>query len=102
MCHQLFKHGLTARRQCDMDAGLAAVFAAVVAALGGIIVAIIQMKNFAEENRKDHAVVQKRLDNLIDMVAKQGAKLTSHLDWHLTKEPSKDLKVKQVATRKKK
>ena len=86
-----------------MDAGLAVVFAAVVAALGGIIVAIIEMRNLAKENRKDHAIVQKRLDNLIDMVGKQGAKLTSHLDWHLTtKEPSKDLKVKQVATRKKK
>jgi len=86
-----------------MDAGLAVVFAAVVAALGGIIVAIIEMRNLAKENRKDHAIVQKRLDNLIDMVGKQGAKLTSHLDWHLTKEPSKDpSKVKQVATRKKK
>jgi hypothetical protein len=86
-----------------MDAGLAAVFAAVVAALGGIIVAIIQMKNLAKENRTDHAIVQKRLDNLIDMVGKQGAKLTSHLDWHVTKEPSGSLtKTKQVATRKKK
>jgi hypothetical protein len=86
-----------------MDAGLAAVFAAVVAALGGIIVAIIQMKNLATENRNDHAIVQKRLDNLIDMVGKQGAKLTSHLDWHVTKEPSGSLtKTKQVATRKKK
>jgi hypothetical protein len=86
-----------------MDAGLAVVFAAVVAALGGIIVAIIQMKNLATENRNDHAIVQKRLDNLIDMVGKQGAKLTSHLDWHVTKEPSGSLtKTKQVATRKKK
>jgi len=84
-----------------MDAGLAVVLAAVVAALGGIIVAIIQMKNLAKENRSDHALVQKRLDTVIDMVGKQGAKLTSHLDWHLTKEP-KDQKVKQVATRKKK
>ncbi len=88
-----------------MDAGLAVVFAAVVAALGGIAVAIIQMRNLAEENRSDHAIVQKRLDTVIDMVGKTSAKLTSHLDWHvntLTKEPRKDLKVKQVATRKKK
>ena len=41
--------------------------------------------------------------NLIDMVGKQGARLTSHLDWHVTKEPSGSLtKTKQVATRKKK
>ena len=85
-----------------MDAGLAVVFAAVVASLGGIAVAIIQMRNLTEENRADHAIVQKRLDTVIDMVGKTSAKLTSHLDWHVTKEPSKDQKVKQVATRKKK
>ena len=88
-----------------MDAGLAVVFAAVVAALGGIAVAILQMRNLAEENRTDHAMVQKRLDTVIDMVGKTSAKLTSHLDWHVNssiKEPSKDPKVKQVATRKKK
>jgi high-affinity Fe2+/Pb2+ permease len=102
MCHQPYKHGLTARRLCDMDAGYATVLAAAVASFGGIIIAIMQLKGFRDENRADHAVVQKRLDNLIDMVGKQGARLTSHLDWHLTKEPSKDQKVKQVATRKKK
>lgn len=86
-----------------MDAGLATVLAAAVATFGGMIVAIMQLKGFRQENREDHAVVQKRLDNLIDMVGKQGARLTSHLDWHVTtKEPSKDRKVKQVATRKKK
>ena len=85
-----------------MDAGLATVLAAAVATFGGMIVAIMQLRGFRQENREDHAVVQKRLDNLIDMVGKQGAKLTSHLDWHVTKEPSKDPKVKQVATRKKK
>lgn len=85
-----------------MDAGYATVLAAAVASFGAIIIAIMQLKGFRDENRADHAVVQKRLDNLIDMVGKQGARLTSHLDWHLTKEPSKDQKVKQVATRKKK
>lgn len=85
-----------------MDAGYATVLAAAVASFGGIIIAIMQLKGFRDENRADHAVVQKRLDNLIDMVGKQGARLTSHLDWHLTEEPSKDQKVKQVATRKKK
>ena len=85
-----------------MDIGLATVFAAAIATFGGIVVTIMQLKQVRNENRADHAIVQKRLDNLIDMVGKQGAKLTSHLDWHLTKEPSKDLKVKQVATRKKK
>ena len=85
-----------------MDGGLATVLAAAVATLGAIIITIIQLKGFRQENRDDHAIVQKRLDTVIDMVGKQGAKLTSHLDWHVVKEPSKDLKVKQVATRKKK
>ena len=85
-----------------MDAGLATVLAAAVATFGGIVVALMQLKGFREENKADHAIVQKRLDTVIDMVGKQGAKLTSHLDWHLTKEPSKDHTVKQVATRKKK
>ena len=85
-----------------MDAGLATVLAAAVATFGGIVVALMQLKGLRDENKADHAIVQKRLDNLIDMVGKQGAKLTSHLDWHLTKEPTKDQKVKQVATRKKK
>ena len=85
-----------------MDGGLATVLAAAVATFGAIIIAIMQLKGFRDENRADHAIVQKRLDTVIDMVGKQGAKLTGHLDWHLTKEPSKDQKVKQVATRKKK
>ncbi len=86
-----------------MDAGYATVLAAAVATFGGIIIALVQLKGFRDENRADHAVVQKRLDNLIDMVGKQGARLTSHLDWHVTKEPSGSLtKTKQVATRKKK
>ena len=85
-----------------MDAGLATVLAAAVATFGAIVIALMQLRGFREENRADHAVVQKRLDTVIDMVGKHGAKLTSHLDWHLTKEPSKDHTVKQVATRKKK
>ena len=85
-----------------MDAGLATVLAAAIATFGGIVVALMQLKDLRQENKQDHAIVQKRLDTVIDMVGKQGAKLTSHLDWHLTKEPTKDQKVKQVATRKKK
>ena len=85
-----------------MDAGLAVVVAAIVAAIGGIAITLIQLRSFRTENREDHAMVQKRLDTVIDMVGKQGAKLTGHLDWHVTKEPSKDRQVKQVATRKKK
>ena len=88
-----------------MDAGYATVLAAAVATLGAIVITLIQINGFREENKVDHAIVQKRLDTVIDMVGKTSAKLTSHLDWHVnssTKEPRKDPKVKQVATRKKK
>ena len=75
-----------------MDAGLATVLAAAVATLGAIIITIIQLNGFRQENKDDHAMVQKRLDTVIDMVGKQGAKLTSHLDWHLDKKQTEDTK----------
>ena len=75
-----------------MDGGLATVLAAAVATLGAIIIAIMQLKGFRDENRADHAIVQKRLDTVIDMVAKQGARMTSHLDWHLDKKPAEEPK----------
>ena len=75
-----------------MDAGLATVLAAAVATFGAIIITFIQLKGFRQENRNDHAVVQKRLDNLIDMVGRQGARMTGHLDWHLDKKQTEDTK----------
>ena len=75
-----------------MDGGLATVLAAAVATFGAIIITFIQLKGFRQENRDDHAIVQKRLDTVIDMVAKQGARMTSHLDWHLDKKPAEDPK----------
>ena len=75
-----------------MDGGLATVLAAAVATLGAIIITIIQLNGFRQENKDDHAIVQKRLDTVIDMVAKQGARMTSHLDWHLDKKPAEEPK----------
>ena len=75
-----------------MDAGLATVLAAAVATFGAIIITIIQLNGFRQENKDDHAIVQKRLDTVIDMVGKQGARLTSHLDWHLDKKPAEEPK----------
>ncbi len=73
-----------------MDAGYATVLAAAVATLGAIVITLIQLNGFREENKVDHAIVQKRLDTVIDMVAKQGARMTSHLDWHLDKKKTED------------
>ena len=75
-----------------MDGGLATVLAAALATFGAIIITFMQLKEVRDENRQDHAVVQKRLDNLIDMVGKQGARMTSHLDWHLDKKPAEEPK----------
>ena len=75
-----------------MDAGLATVLAAAVATLGAILVAIVQLKGFRQENKDDHAMVQKRLDTVIDMVGKHSARMTSHLDWHLDKKPAEEPK----------
>lgn len=86
-----------------MDAGLAAVFAAVVAAVGGIIVALVQMRQLRVENREDHATVTRTLDRVLDMVTSTSVKLTSHLDWHVSqqpKEPEDGQVVKRVADRK--
>lgn len=79
-----------------MDMGVSAVLAAFIATAGGVLVAVIQLRSFRKENRDDHALVQKRLDTVIDMVAKTSSRLTDHLEWH--KEPSKTRK--QVAARK--
>ena len=75
-----------------MDAGLATVLAAAVATLGAIVITLIQLNGFRQENKDDHAIVQKRLDTVIDMVGKQGVRLTSHLDWHLDKKPAEEPK----------
>ena len=75
-----------------MDAGYATVLAAAVATLGAIIITIIQLNGFRQENKDDHAIVQKRLDTVIDMVGKQGARMTSHLDWHLDKKQAEEPK----------
>ena len=70
-----------------MDNGLAMVLVAVVTAIGGVIVALIQ--GLRRENRDDHAVVQERLsllstiamrtENKVDTVKDE---LADHLDWH--------------------
>jgi len=77
-----------------MDGGLAAVFAAVVASLGGIFVALIQMRQLRDENREDHATVTARLDRVVDIVTDTSTKLTSHLNWHITKTTEEIPRVK--------
>lgn len=70
-----------------MDAGWAVILAAVVAAVGAVIVAVID--KFRKENNEDHQVVlgmlkmvhksQQRTEEKVDKVDER---LTQHLDFH--------------------
>lgn len=74
-----------------MDAGWAMVLAAVVAAVGGVIVAVLD--KFRKENSQDHQVVlgmlkmvhksQQRTEEKVDGV---GERLNQHLQFHAEKE----------------
>lgn len=70
-----------------MDGGWALVVAAVVTAVGGIIVALLQ--KFKEENHKDHAYVQgllamlyKSQNRIESKVEKVDERLSDHLEFH--------------------
>jgi hypothetical protein len=65
-----------------MDAGIAAVLGAVIAAVGGIIVAIID--KFRKENRRDHGAVMDVLDRVSNTMERVEGKVDSHIEWHLT------------------
>lgn len=60
--------------------GTAAIVVAVITAVGGIIVALIQ--RVRSENARDHAVVQTQLDLLTDLVRDVKSKTDGHLRWH--------------------
>lgn len=65
-----------------MDAGIAAVLGAVIASVGGIIVAVID--KFRKENRRDHGAVMDALDRVSNTVERVEGKVDSHIEWHLT------------------
>lgn len=64
-----------------MSEAVAIVLAAVVAASGSIIVAMIHA--LRKENREDHGVVRQLLENLDKDIKQVGTKLHDHIDWHL-------------------
>lgn len=70
-----------------MDAGWAVVLAAIVSAVGGILVALIQ--KFRKENQKDHDVVMamlrvvyKSLQRNETKLDKVDERLTDHIESH--------------------
>ena len=62
-----------------MDWGI--VVAALVTAVGGIITSLLMLVR--KENTQDHAKVVGALEVLSGNVKSVGAKLDSHIDWHL-------------------
>lgn len=60
-----------------------AVIVAAIAAVGGILAALVQKSR--EENKNDHGVVASLLQDLHQDVVKVENKLDKHIDWHLTK-----------------
>lgn len=64
-----------------LDQGWALVIAAVVAAVGTIIVTMIQQ--FRKENRRDHGAVMDALDRVSTTVQRVEGKVDSHLEWHI-------------------
>jgi hypothetical protein len=69
-----------------MDAGVAAVLVGVITAIGGIVVAVIQLIGLRSENKADHAVVQGQLASILNSVFKVDSKVdgvTDRLDRHI-------------------
>ena len=69
-----------------MDAGTAAVLVGVITTIGGIIVAVIQLRGMRQENKTDHAVVQHQLTNILNGLFRVDSKVdgvTDRLDKHI-------------------
>jgi hypothetical protein len=70
-----------------MDQGFTAIGVALITAISGIIVALIQVmrrdvRSAAKENRDDHAVVQAQLRMIYRQVVRVDDKIEKHLDTH--------------------
>ena len=58
------------------------VLAAIVGAVGAIIVAVINQ--FRKENREDHAKVMDVLEEVSNTVVRVEGKVDRHIEWHAT------------------
>ena len=64
-----------------MDTGTAAVLGALITAIGGIIVSLIN--KFRKENHEDHDRVRHALDRVSNTIERVEGKVDSHIDWHI-------------------
>jgi low affinity Fe/Cu permease len=63
-----------------LDQGWALVIAAGVAAVGSVLVVLIQQ--FRQENHRDHAVVMDALKQVSHTMERVEGKVDSHIEWH--------------------
>jgi low affinity Fe/Cu permease len=63
-----------------LDQGWALVIAAAVAAVGSVLVVLIQQ--FRQENHRDHAVVMDTLKRVSHTMERVEGKVDSHIEWH--------------------
>jgi low affinity Fe/Cu permease len=63
-----------------LDQGWALVIAAAVAAVGSVLVVLIQQ--FRQENHRDHAVVMDALKHVSHTMERVEGKVDSHIEWH--------------------
>jgi hypothetical protein len=63
---------------------LETITVALIAAVGGILAALVQKSR--AENKNDHGVVASLLQDLHKDVVKVEEKLDNHIDWHLKKK----------------
>lgn len=67
-----------------MTDATAVVLAAMIAALGSVVVAVI--RSFRRENRHDHAVVMTQLGQIHRSVRRLDGKVDRHLEWHADRD----------------
>ena len=65
-----------------MDTGIAAVLGALIAAVGAIIVKLLD--KFRKENHADHDRVRDALDRVSNTIERVEGKVDSHINWHAT------------------
>jgi len=65
-----------------MDTGTAAVLGALITAVGGVLVAIIN--KFRKENHEDHGRVREALEQVSNTIERVEGKVDSHINWHAT------------------
>jgi hypothetical protein len=66
-----------------VSAAMASIIVAAIAALGGIVVSILE--KFRKENKDDHFAVREMLQHLSEDIHHVDEKLDEHINWHLEK-----------------